>query len=419
MNKLQRPEGTKDYLPQLAASKRQVEDKLMELFSQWGYQEIITPTLEYYDLLATATSGLQDKMYKFVNRQGEIVALRPEMTAPIARLVATELKDKPLPLKLSYQSNVFRHETPRAGRYREFYQAGVELFGVDTPVGDAEVIALAVKALAQSGLKRFKIDIGDVDYFTGVMEAADLDDDLQSEIRTALSQRNFVKLEELLATADLTGQQQEAILQGAQLRGGREVFATARDLVTNEASLQALDNLEEVYHNLELFAVESHICIDLGVVRSFDYYTGVVFEGYTQDLGYTICGGGRYDGLVEDFGYSVPATGFAIGTERLLLSLQKQGYQFATANQSVLIRTTAKEKEVSFSLATDLRAKGYQVELEFAQRELSEVIEYAQSKGIDRILVLGKQNLTVDYTTQEVLDREVREIKLEGEGENE
>ncbi|GAB6100773.1 ATP phosphoribosyltransferase regulatory subunit [Halanaerocella petrolearia] len=416
VDKLQRPEGTKDYLPDLAAKKKEIEERLNQTFASWGYQQIVTPTMEYYELLSEATEGLQTKMYKFFNRKGEIIALRPEMTAPIARLVATELKDEPLPLRLSYQSNVFRYETPRAGRQREFYQAGIELFGVETPVGDAEVIAMAAQALEESGLKNFKIDIGDVDYFTGIMEEADLSDSLQTKVRKALSNRNFVKLEELLTQADLTSQQEKAILEGAKLRGGLETLTAAEKLVDNQASIQALENLKEVYKNLELFDVDSYICIDLGVVRSFDYYTGIVFEGYTHDLGYTICGGGRYDGLVEEFGYSVPATGFAIGTDRLLLSLEKQGYEFDTDEDRVLLLVTSEEREEGFRLATQLRKEEYQVELEVVNRELTEVIDYAVSKGIDRILTLGKEELKVDYITKEVAGLEVAEIKV-GEGE--
>ncbi|AGB40949.1 histidyl-tRNA synthetase/ATP phosphoribosyltransferase, regulatory subunit [Halobacteroides halobius DSM 5150] len=412
INKLQRPGGTKDFLPDLAAKKEYIEDQLNEVFTKWGYEKIITPTIEYYDLLSEATEGLQTKMYKFFNRKGEIIALRPEMTAPIARLVATELKEEPLPLRLAYQSNVFRYETPRAGRYREFYQAGIELFGVKTPLGDAEVIAIAAQSLEQAGLKNFKIDIGDVDYFTGIMEAANLPNSLQNKVRTALSSRNFVELEELLTASNLTFEQQEAILKGARLRGGPSVLKEAKELIANQASLQALENLKEVYHNLKLLGVASHICIDLGVVRSFDYYTGIVFEGYSQDLGYTICGGGRYDKLVEEFGYPISATGFAIGVDRLLLSLQKQDYQFPDFKAGVLLLVNSENKQEGFALAADLRQSGYQVELELIKREIKEIIEYASTKGLDRILALDDQKLDLEFKRKEILGVKVKEISL-------
>ncbi|OCL26736.1 ATP phosphoribosyltransferase regulatory subunit [Orenia metallireducens] len=390
MIKLQRPEGTRDYLPEVAEKKRYIEDKLHNLFKGWGYEEIITPTFEFYDILSAGTEGLQTKMYNFFDRKGQILALRPEMTASIARVAATKLKDSPLPLRLSYQSNVFRYTSPRAGQYREFYQAGVELLGITSPMGDAEVIAMAAKAFEESGLKNFKIDIGDVDYFTGIMKAAKLEEEEQIAIRQALSQRNVVELEKLLTETELTEKQKEAILSVQELRGRVEVIEKAKDLVDNQESLESLINLEEVYRNLELLGVSEYICIDLSVVRNFNYYTGIVFEGYTKDLGYTICGGGRYDRLVSKFGYSVPATGFAIGIDRLLLSLEKQDYNFPLIKDKILVLIDPAYKEEGFALAEELRGKDKQVEIEIFNRELEDVIEYIDSKGLE-LKVVGEE----------------------------
>ncbi|WP_253250710.1 ATP phosphoribosyltransferase regulatory subunit [Orenia metallireducens] len=388
--KLQRPEGTRDYLPEVAEKKRYIEDKLHNLFKGWGYEEIITPTFEFYDILSAGTEGLQTKMYKFFDRKGQILALRPEMTASIARVAATKLKDNPLPLRLSYQSNVFRYTSPRAGQYREFYQAGIELLGVGSPMGDAEVIAMAAKAIKGSGLKNFKIDIGDVDYFTGIMKAAKLEEEEQIAIRKALSQRNVVELEELLTGTELTNKQKDAILSAQELRGGIEIIEKAKGLVDNQESLESLINLEEVYRNLELLGVSDYICIDLSVVRNFNYYTGIVFEGYTKDLGYTICGGGRYDRLVSKFGYSIPATGFAIGIDRLLLSLEKQNYNFPLNRDRILVLIDPAYKAEGFAMAEELREKGKQVEIEIFGRELVEVIEYTASKGLE-LKVVGEE----------------------------
>ena len=388
LDKLQRPEGTRDYLPDLAEKKNIIRNKVMEVFDSWGYQEIITPTFEYYDILSTATEGLHAKMYKFFNRKGEILALRPEMTASIARMVATELKEYPLPLRLSYEGNVYRYETTRAGRHREFYQAGIELFGIENPVGDAEVISIAVKAVENAGLHNFDIDIGDVGYFTGIMKEAKLNEDLQIKIRHALSERNFVKLKELITGTDLKPRQKEAILAAQDLRGGAEVISKAKELVNNEESLEALINLEEVYDNLSLMGVADYVYIDLSVVRGFDYYTGIVFEGYTHDLGYTICGGGRYDNLVKKFGYPTTATGFAVGIDRLILSLEKQDHDFGKGDKHVILRVATEDKKKGFSVAQDLRAEEINVEFELATRELDKTIAYAKKNNIDEIIEL-------------------------------
>ncbi len=411
LNKLQRPEGTKDYLPKLARKKRYLEERLDQSFKRWGYQEIITPTFEFYDILSAGTDGLQTKMYKFFNRKGEIMALRPEMTASIARIAATKLRDAILPLRLSYQSNVFRYEMPRAGRYREFYQAGIELLGVSSPMGDAEVIAMAAQALAHSGLNNFKIDIGDVDYFTGIMKEAKINEELQVKIRTALSKKNIVQLESLLEETELNSKQKDAILAAQDLRGGIKVLEEAKELVTNQESLEALINLEDVYKNLELLGVSQYIYIDLSVVRSFDYYTGIVFEGYTKDLGYTICGGGRYDGLVEKFGYPIPATGFAIGVDRLLLSLEKQDYYFPLSNENILLLINEDNKKEGFYLARKLRESGQNVELELDSRDLNELLSYARENKLAKILVVGDR-LKEDYPVKELQGVEVAEIMI-------
>ncbi|WP_051412259.1 ATP phosphoribosyltransferase regulatory subunit [Halonatronum saccharophilum] len=414
LNKLQRPEGTKDYLPQVAIKKRYIEDSLYQTFKGWGYREIITPTFEHYDILSAGTEGLQTKIYKFFDRKGQILALRPEMTASIARAVATKLKDEPLPLRLSYQSNVFRYEKPRAGRYREFSQGGIELFGVGSPMGDAEVIAIAAKALEGSGLKNFKIDIGDVDYFTGIMREGKLDKEIQLKIRRALSQKNLVELKELLDQTDLNSKGKEAILEGQNLRGGLEVIEKAKQLVGNQESLESLINLEEVYKYLNLLGVSQYICIDLSVVRSFDYYTGIVFEGYSEDLGYTICGGGRYDRLVDKFGYSIPATGFAIGIDRLLLSLEEQNYQFPIPQNGTLVLFDRDNNAQAFSLVDKLREEGEDVEFELYNRSLDQVIDYSLVKGLNRILILGDVEGKDAYQTKVIEGQEVIEVLLEG-----
>ncbi len=396
MIKLQRPEGTRDYLPEMASRKRYIERKLYQLFKNWGYEEIITPTFEFYDILSAGTDGLQTKMYKFLDRKGKILALRPEMTASIARVAVTKLKDQLLPLRLCYQSNVFRYEAPRAGQYREFYQSGVELLGSGTPVGDAEVIAIAAKSLDIVGLKNFKIDIGDVDYFTGIMKEAKLAKEEQDKIRQALSARNIVALKELLAGSNLSSRQKEAILAVQDLRGGREVIQQAKNLVDNKESQEALINLEIVYDNLELLGVIDYICIDLSVVRSFDYYTGIIFEGYSKDLGYTICGGGRYDTLVNNFDYAIAATGFAIGVDRLLLSLEEQEYQFPTRQKGIMLLIEEGFNEEGFKQAERLRSLGERVVIEVRKRELSEVINYADKNSLE-IKVIGSRGFKAEF----------------------
>ncbi|NPV26148.1 MAG: ATP phosphoribosyltransferase regulatory subunit [Firmicutes bacterium] len=326
MNKLMWPipTGLKDLLPEEAKRKRTLEANLAALFERWGYEEVITPTFEYYETLAMDLgSEAEDELFKFFDREGRLVALRPDMTTPIARLVATRLRNSPMPLRLYYLANVFRYEAPQAGRQREFYQAGVEFIGEPDARADAEVIALAVEALESSGLRDFQISLGQIEVFNGLMEETGLSPEQKKKVKETIARRNLVGLEQLLIEYRVATRQSESILRLPHLHGGTEVFTQARNLTTNVRAQAALDNLERVFELLDGYGQTKRVCVDLGVLRGFDYYTGVVFEGYTADLGFPLCGGGRYDRLLGKFGFDCPATGFALGLERLILSLIK------------------------------------------------------------------------------------------------
>jgi len=246
------------------------------------------------------------------------------MTTPIARLVATRLRNQPLPLRLFYLANVFRYESPQAGRLREFGQAGVELIGNSGPEADAELIALAVEALRAAGLQDFQISLGEVQVINGLMEETKLAEPVIRSLKRALTQKDLVGLEDLLIEHQVPLSQREMVLGISNFHGGLEVIQESRKLTSNRRTVQALDYLERVWSSLIKLGVDSFVRLDLGVLRGFEYYTGIVFEGYSSDLGFPLCGGGRYDNLLSKFGYPCPATGFAVGIERLLLALDNQ-----------------------------------------------------------------------------------------------
>ncbi|MBC7344817.1 MAG: ATP phosphoribosyltransferase regulatory subunit, partial [Clostridia bacterium] len=318
------PPGLSDWLPGEAAFKRQLESRLAELFTRWGYREVITPTLEYLDTLVQEESLIAEvEMHKFVDREGHIVALRPDMTVPLARLVATRLREEEFPLRLFYLANVFRFESPQAGRRREFYQAGVELLGAAGCQADAEVIALAVESLRCVGVKNFQVGIGHV----GIMEAEfgavpGLDAENAKE---ALAGKDLVRLEALLDSSDLPARERERLMSLYTLYGRWEAVDRGLKLAATEKARAALEGLGKVLEALRAYGVEELVFLDLGIVRNFDYYTGIIFEGYAGGMGFPLLGGGRYDELLSKFGYSCPATGFALGVERGILALRREG----------------------------------------------------------------------------------------------
>lgn len=319
------PAGTRDLLPGEARRRRALENQMVTVFERWGYQEVATPTLEYFDTLAIDLGEeVGEELYRLLDRDGRLLVLRPDMTTPIARLVATRLRNQPLPLRLFYLANVFRYESPQAGRLREFGQAGVELIGSSGPEADAELIALAVEALRTAGLQEFQISLGEVQVINGLMEETNLPESVIRSLKRALTQKDLVGLEDRLLEHQVPLQKREMVLGISNFHGGLEVIQESRKLTSNQRTIQALDYLEQVWSSLIKLGVDSFVRLDLGVLRGFEYYTGIVFEGYSSDLGFPLCGGGRYDNLLSKFGYPCPATGFAVGIERLLLALDNQ-----------------------------------------------------------------------------------------------
>lgn len=384
------PYGTKDFLPAEAGKKRILEAKLAAQFSSWGYEEVITPTMEYLQTLTTGTGlDLSEQMFVFFDRSNRILALRPEMTIPIARLAATRLRDRPLPLRLFYLTNVFRHEEAQAGRQCEFHQAGVELMGVSEPAADAEVIGLAIAAALAAGLHDFRICLGQVGFISGLMADSGLQEQEQQAVKQSLVKRDLVGLERTLQQSGLSAGKQAAINQIALLSGGQEALSAAAKLVTSAASRDALDNLAAIFELLQAYGLQQYVAFDLGIIRDFDYYTGMVFEGYTPGLGFPFCGGGRYDRMLAAFGLECPATGFAMGIERLLLALNRQGIAQQEQLRDVYVSWQEGNLLKAIAAVRQLRDKGTVVELSpiAESRQLAE--QNQKRRGFRELLYIG------------------------------
>ncbi|GAB4263747.1 MAG: ATP phosphoribosyltransferase regulatory subunit [Thermincola ferriacetica] len=356
------PSGVRDLMPGEAWCKRELEREISDIFRAWGYQEVVTPAFEYFDVLKIGQRDEQlDLMYKFIDRQGRILALRPDMTTPIARLTASRQKRGPFPLRLFYIANVFSYEEPQAGRQREYYQAGVELIGSGSPEADAEVLALAVEVLKKIGLQNFKLSVGQIDIFNGLMEELEVAEEVKKEIKTTISNQNFVGVEEMLHNQKLPEKEIDKVMQIITLRGSRRELESIRPMLTSAKALKALDNLEEVFAVLTDYRLDRYVDLDLGLLRDFDYYTGLVFEGSALGLGFPICGGGRYDGLLGQFGLPCPATGFALGIERIMLALERQGHSRDFKNLDYIIEYETHRRLEAFDKAAQLRAEGHRV----------------------------------------------------------
>lgn len=376
------PYGTRDFLPLEAAEKRAVETSLTALFTSWGYDGIETPVMEF---LSTLTVGngqrIEPRMFKFFDRDNRTIALRHEMTTPIARVVSSRMKDVPRPLKISYVGRVYRYEETQRGRRCEFTQAGVEFMGSDAPAADAEVLALAVESLRQAGLRAFRISLGQAAFIHGLMRGSALTEEEERRAKNFLEKRDLVGWRTFLDGTALPLGEKKILEKLPLLHGGREILDEAREMAVNEESLRAIDNLATIYRLLESYQAAESVQFDLGVIRDLDYYTGMVFEAYMPGLGFPLCGGGRYDRLLADFGADCPATGFALGVERILLAVEQAGLSRSALKKEVYVAYAPGQEAAAIRAAQEERRAGRVTELSPAPQEEQVAKESQKSKG--------------------------------------
>jgi ATP phosphoribosyltransferase regulatory subunit len=394
-SKTEIPKGVRVYLPPQAALKREIETKLLSVFQRWGFQEIVTPSFEYYEVLALGVGEeFRDRTFKLTEQAtGRLLVLRSDITPQIARVAATILKDYPKPLRFCYNSNVFRNVEPQVGRHREVYQAGVELMGLELPEADVEMIAIAVECLMEVGLTDFKIAVSQVEFLRGLLEQLRLPNEAERQVQAALHRKDSSALDLLMEECRLERSARDMLLALPHLFGGEEVLAASSRLVNNLRSEQALTNLQTVYDMLKVYGLESFVLLDLSEIRGFDYYTGIVFEGFTANLGYEICGGGRYDHLIGRFGEECPSTGFAIDIEKLQMALERQGALRSPMYVDFLIIDFKPDKRDALRIAKELRQLGYRVARDIIRRDLAGSLAYAQRMGIARGIILGTNGL--------------------------
>jgi len=319
------PRGVADHFWQEARQRRELERTLLDFFRTWGYQDVLLPTFEYADTLsARGNPELRAELCRFLDRDGSMLALRADMTIAVARLVATRLHDRSMPQRFCYAGSVFRDVEPRAGQQREFLQAGVELIGSHLPEADAEVLALCAKALAAVGIDDFRIVVGQMQYFGGLLQALDLTPAQAERLHQAIDRNSAADLTTFLRETPLSTQQAAAVRALPTLTGRslETVLEQAAAHALNLTMAAAVDNLRAIFRVLAAHGVLDFFVLDLTEIHDLGYYTGISFEALAPGLGYRLASGGRYDDLVGTFGAPQPAVGLAFGLERLLLARQ-------------------------------------------------------------------------------------------------
>jgi len=376
------PPGTRDWLPAELRRKRAVEAELRAVFERWAYSEVQTPSFERFDALEAGLGDeVANRLFLFSDKSGTQIALRPEMTTPVARLVATRMRDAVLPIRLSYVAAAYRYEDPQEGRMREMTQAGLELIGPESLDADAESLFTAVEALGALGLGDALFDINHAAIVDGVLAGLELDTRDMPAVKRLISGRNIVELRDRLQGTGDAGSV-DAIVALAMTRGRDDVLATARRLCHSDAGLAGIERLRSILARAKTLGFGDRINVDFSLLRDISYYTGFIFEGFAGEVGFTLCGGGRYDSLLPRFGFEAGAVGWSLLVERLLIALERRHSTRFGAAPAIDVLVSGSDL-----VAARERAAGRIVRIDFDRRTESELIEEARAGHIPRVVI--------------------------------
>ncbi|MCA0971639.1 ATP phosphoribosyltransferase regulatory subunit [Halobacillus litoralis] len=321
----EKPLGMRDTLPFFYNQKQKAGKRLSDSILSYGYSFMDTPLMEYHETVGKVSATLDQQLFKLLDQQGHTLVLRPDMTAPIARVAASQLKSSEFPLRLAYGGPVFRAQQAEGGKPAQFEQVGTELIGDHSSYGDAEVIALLVESLKSAGLDEFVITIGHIGFVKAFFrDVLGEDTETTERLLQYLYRKNYVGYREAVKVLTVGEDKKSALLQLLTLRGGEEIFESSRSLARNQTCMQAVNELKQLFRLLKDYEVEGFVQFDLNLISHMDYYTGILFEGYAPNLGALLCNGGRYDALLPSFQLNASATGFAIHLERLVEALNEQ-----------------------------------------------------------------------------------------------
>lgn len=361
---LHTPDGVRDIYSLECEKKNVLEQRLHQRLKTYGYHDIQTPSFEYFDVFSQEVGTIPSReLFKFFDREGDTLVLRPDFTPSIARSAAKYYMDETRPIRMCYMGNTFVNNSSYQGRLKESTQLGAELLGDASPEADAEMIAMVIELLLDAGLKEFQVSIGQIDFFKGFLLAAGLDEEQEFTLRELISNKNNFGIEEFLDDIRMPKTCREAFIRMPQLFGNAEVLKEARRLADNSRSIGAIERLEAVYHALKLYDLTDYISFDLGLISKYKYYTGVIFQAYTYGTGEPIVKGGRYDNLLARFGKDFAATGFAVVIDQLMSALSRQKIAIPVEADGRLVLYDASSRDAAIHLAVSMRKDGRPVEL--------------------------------------------------------
>lgn len=356
---LHTPEGVRDIYGREYAGKLYVEQKIHDTIISYGYEDIQTPTFEFFDVFSREIGTTPSReLYKFFDKEGNTLVLRPDFTPSIARCAAKYFMETQQPIRFCYLGNTFTNTSNLQGKLKEVTQIGAELISDDSVEADGEMISLVIEALKNTGLKQFQVSVGQVEYFKGICEEAGLDTEMEEQLREYISGKNYFAAEELLAQRNVPEPYRSTLLKAADLFGSIDSLKEARESVHNSRSLAAVDRLEAIYDVLRLYGVEEYVSFDLGMLSKYHYYTGIIFKAYTYGVGAPIVKGGRYDTLLRQFGKDAPAVGFAMVIDDVLEAVQYQKAPLPQGMEKKVLTYTAADYGQKLLKARESRRQG-------------------------------------------------------------
>lgn len=382
------PEGVRDIYGKEYANKQNIQKLFGEKLHSYGYQEIQTPTFEFFDVFSREIGTTPSKeLYKFFDKEGNTLVLRPDFTPSIARCAAKYFMDEIIPLRFCYSGNNFINTNDLQGKLKETTQMGAELLGDASPEADAEMISMLVEALLNAGLKEFQVSVGQIEFFKGLCANAALDEETELELREFISNRNEFGAQELLLEKKIPEKSIEALLSVNSLFGSCDILDKALDYADNQRSRCAVEHLKRVYELLRIYGVDQYISFDLAMVSKYNYYTGVIFSAYTYQAGSAIAKGGRYDNLLEKFGKPAPATGFVVMIDDLVTALTRQKCCPVLENNNVLL-VYADDYPKAVAKAKEYREQKYATVLMKQEHSREHYITFAKNNNISQVIFI-------------------------------
>ena len=363
-NLLHTPEGVRDIYGREYAGKLKLEELIHDKIKGFGYQDIQTPSFEFFDVFSREIGTTPSKeLYKFFDKEGNTLALRPDFTPSMARCAAKYFMEETFPIRFCYSGNTFTNISSLQGKLCEVTQMGAELIGDDSVESDAEMITMLIECLKNTGLQQFQVTIGQADYFRGLCEAAGLSKETELALRENVSGKNIFGVEDLLKEQHIGEEYREAFLRITELFGAAEVLDKAESLASNERSLKAVERLKQVYELLTVYGVEQYISFDFGMLSKYHYYTGVTFRAYTYGVGDAVAKGGRYDNLLKTFGKNAPAVGFVVVIDDLMTAMASQKITLPIEEKHAIIIYEKTAFKQALDRARTLRENGVCAEL--------------------------------------------------------